>query len=394
MFGNLLLLNLKTFARQKIRLVVLLVLVAAMSVAAALAADFFLTESAIVGPIRIAVVDLDDSMETRMILAALGDDPEYIEMFEFAAMRQREAREALETGDVTAIITFPQDFGRSMIFGDNIPFSVTYNSERPLMSALVLAAANSFAEMLRAAQTGVYTTLNYADTQMLNRDQFDRVLMFVNMRFLGLVLGRAEIFVHDPQSITGGLTIWQTYIIAMYIALMLCAAFVMTDAMRRNFKGYFVVNLKNRGISPLKVFLSCFLANFLLFKIINLAMGLWAFGPSLDIILAITVITAGFAAFAAMITFLFSSTFSAGAFCAVAVGVSLFLSGGIIPVDFLSDGLRMASDVVFNTWAARLISGALLQESLAVPALACMAFVMLFAAIGCFAAYNKGRVRL
>ena len=394
MFGNLLLLNLKTFARQKIRLALLLLLVVSMSAIAGFAGNLFLTDGILPQPISIALVDLDDTFETRMILNAITDDPDYIDLLEFTILSAGDAQAALNRGDVTAIITFPEGFAHGMLMGRNIPFEVTYNSERPLASALVRVTTESFADMLRSSQIGVYVSLNYANMQEITRDQFDMVMLAVNMRFIGLVMSRGDIFIHDDQSVTGGLDILQAYLIAMYCALMLCAAFVMTDATRQNFSKFFMLKLKNRGVSPLKPFLACLAANFLLFIVVNAGLGFMLFGFSINIntILAIVVITTGFAGFAAMITFLFNSTFSAGSFSAVVVGVSLFLSGGIIPLGFFPDGLRIASGVVFNTWATRLISAALLDESLALPIAACIAFALIFASIGCLAACRRGRV--
>jgi len=392
MFRYLLLLNLKTFARQKSRLFAVLILTVLVSAIAGLAGDFFLTDGVLAEPIAIAVVDLDDTAETRMILSAIVDDPIYDDLLEFSIHTARDAQAALDNGEITAIITFPDGFARGLLMGRNIPFEVTYSGERPLAAALVRVATESFADMLRSSQIGVYVTLNFANNQGVSRAEFDRVMMAVNMRFIGLVMNRSEVFDSDEQSVTGGLTIQQAYLIPMHFVLMLCAAFVMTDSVRQNFSRFFVINLKNRGISPLQVFLACCLANFLLFTAINAGLGLWIFGFGINMLLAIAVISVAFAAFAAMIAFVFDTSFSAGSFCAVVVGVSLALSGGIIPIEFFSDGLRMASDAVFNTWAVRLVSAVLLGESVAVSTAACIAFALIFATIGCIATYRRGRI--
>ena len=394
MFCSLFLLNLKTFTGQKFRLIVLLLLLISISAVAGLAGDFFLTDGILAEPISIALVDLDNSAETRMILSAIVDEPDYIDLLEFVILSPREAYAALDDGTVTAIITFPEGFAHGMLMGQNIPFTVAYNSERPLASALVRVVTESFADMLRSSQIGVYVTLNFANTQEIPREQFDRILLAVNMRFIGLVMNRGEIFIHDNQSVTGGPDIRQAYLIAMYCALMLCAAFVMTDAMRQNFSRHFILKLKKRGVAPLKLLLACLAANFLLFVAINAGLGflLLDFSVSTSSLLVIIVLTAAFAAFAAMIIFVFDSAFAAGSFSAVAVGISLFLSGGIIPIEFFGDGLSRASNFVFNTWAVRLIFNLLLDESLVIPVTLCLTFALIFAMIGCFAAYRKGRV--
>ena len=394
MFWNLLALNLKTFARQKFLLIMLLLLLVSVSFVAGFAGTLFLTEGVLASPISIVLVDLDESVESRMIINTLVDDPDYFDLIDFAIYTPQEAMELLDDGDFTAIITIPEGFARGMQTGHNIPFSVAINDERPIASALVRIAVESFADMLRSSQIGVYVTLNFANTQDIPRAEFERILMAINMRFIGLVMNRQEIFIHDDQSVTGGLVIWQAYLIAMYSALMLCVSFAMTAAMRQIYSGFTVLKLKRRGASALKLFLACFAAIFLLFFIINIGVWLWLLDFSINInsALAAIVLTAGFAAFAATITFVFSSSFAAGCFSAVFAGISLFFSGGIIPVDFFGEELRMISNLVYNTWAVRLISAAMLDEGFALPMIICMSFALIFGSIGCFAAFYRGRV--
>ena len=394
MFWELLSLNLKTFARQKILLIALLLLMLSVSFIAGIAGTLFLTDGILAGPISIGLVDLDDSVESRMIVSAIVDEPDYIDLVEFAILTPEEAQVVLDNGEFTAIITLPEGFAHGMQTGHNIPFSVTLNDERPLANALVQIAVDSFADMLRSSQIGVYVTLNFANARDIPRAEFDRVLMAVNMRFIGLVMNRSEVFIHDNQSVTGGLVIWQAYLIAMYSALMLCVSFALTGAMRQIFNKFSILKLKHRGVSPLKLFLACFTTIFLLFFVINSGVWLWLFEFNINIntTLATIVSAAGFAAFAAMITFVFTSTFAAGSFSAVFAGISLFFSGGIIPIDFFGDELRMISDVVFNTWVVRMISAALVGESIILPMIVCICFAFVFAAIGCFAAFRKAMV--
>ena len=389
-FWNLLVLNLKTFARQKIRLILLLLVMLSVSFAAGIAGTLFLTDGILAGPISIALVDLDDSIESRMILNALVDEPGYVDLIEFSILTPEEA----QAGDFTAIITLPQGFAHGMQTGQNIPFTVVLDDGRPLASTLVQVAVDSFADKLRSSQIGVYVTLNFAGTQEITRAEFDWVLMAVNMRFIGLVMNRGGIFIHDYQSVTGGLAIWQAYLIAMYSALLLCVSFALTGPMRQIYSKFSILKLKHRGVSPSKLFLACFCAIFLLFITINTGVWLWLFDFNINFntIFITIVLTAGFAAFAAMITFVFTSTFAAGSFSAVFAGISLFLSGGIIPVGFFGEELRMISGIVFNTWAVRLISAALIDENIILPMIVCILFALFFTAIGCFAVYSRGKV--
>jgi len=400
---NIISLNLKTFARQKGRITALLAITATLCLAAGLAGNFFLTGAGIARQIPVAIVDLDESAETLMIISAIMESPEHGALLQFSRRTQQDAATALEAGSVVAVITLPENFGAAMTGGRNIPFAVDYNRDMPLMSALVRVVADSFADMLRSSQTGVYVTLNYAALQELPPYLYNAIFMGVNMRFLGLVMNRSDMFAVETQSVTGGLAIWQAYFMASYIALMMCFAFVMTDAVRLNFRSYFLLNLALRGVSPREVFLACAVSYLILIMALNA--GLWlsvalisaalelpAVGLGFSLLWGITVVAAVLASFAAMLTFVFSGALSAGIFTAAFTGVSLFLSGGIIPVDYFSQGFRLLSNAVFNTWGVRLFSAALTDGSLIIPTAACAGFTLLFSAIGCTAAGFRGRV--
>ncbi|MCL2250049.1 MAG: ABC transporter permease [Oscillospiraceae bacterium] len=388
---NILRLNLKVILRHKTCIILLLVFIALLTVTAAFAADFLMSDGGI-GPISIAVVDLDGDFVTRMIVTAVVEQMGTGDLLYFTLRHPSEANVALADGSVAAIITLPENFGAAMISGENIPFLVQYNQSRPFTSALVQTAADSFADMLRSAQMGVYTVLNYARTQGVSGDDFDRLLMAVNMRYIELVINRADMFSTETLYITGALPIWQTYFFAAYIVLMMCAAFTLTDAIRRNFTRNFIIRLSLRNVPFRTLILACVLSYFLLLALLNI--GLFALYVPLGLIvelpaitlgashlLGITVIFALMAAFATLLTFAFDTTLSAGIFTALFSIISLFLSGGIIPMAFLSTSLQIASNAVPNTWGIRLLTAAELGGNILIPALGCFAFALLFASL-------------
>jgi len=384
MFLQLLLVNIKIYAAQKVRLAVLFFAVIGISVMVGLVGSYFLNEVGF-NAISIAIVDLDDGFETQMILSALADDSQASSGFNFVRFSAEDAQAALDSGGVAAVITFPENFGNSMIIGENIPFTIVYNNERPLASALVQIAAEAFADMLRSSQMGVYVTLNFAREQDISPAQFDMILMAVNMRFLNIVMNRTEMFFPIMQDDTAGFTIWESYFITVYFALILCVTFIMTGALRQNFNRLCIKRLKVQKVSAFSIWSACFAVGFLLIAVINLAVGLWFFGFSSALLLAMVIISMVFAAFAAMLVFF--NDFTAGVFSAVFVGLSLFLSGGIIPVDFFSENLRIISGIVFNTWAVRLVSG----ENIVASSVAIFVFSFIFFIIGYCSVLRKGR---
>lgn len=390
-FWSIVALNIKTMWFHKIRVIMLLVLIALISVTAGILGNFFLNNDNIIGTVSVAVVDLDDGFETRMILSYITESAGYGELLNVVVHNETSAAVALENGDVTAIVTFPQNFGTALVTGENIPFNVTYNENRPLTSALVRVMANAFSDMLKSSQMGVYVTLNYARQQNLPAQQFDRMFLGVNMRFIGLVMSRSDIFFAEDLTFDG-LLIWQSYSLAFYIALMMCAGFVMTDVKRRNFNNFTLINLRQQGIGGLHVNLACIFSFFLLFIVLNI--GLWLFlvpyGMPIKLIPVVIVIGMVLSSFSTMLIFVFKSTVSAGGFTALFVGISLFLSGGIIPVAYFGRVFQVGSFLVFNTWGTRLFAAVLTEESVLLPLVMCFIFATIFMSIGHIAAHVKG----
>lgn len=150
------------------------------------------------------------------------------------------------------------------------------------------------------------------------------------------------------------------------------------------------------------VFLTCAISYFLLLLTLNVGislcaaalgafLGLPTIGMNTGFIFGIVIVTTVLAMFAAALVFVFNSTLSTGAFTAVFVLVSLFLSGGIIPIEFFSSNVQLLANFVFNTWSARLLASGLTGENLLLPFAMCILFGSIFAVIGCIAANLRGR---
>jgi hypothetical protein len=184
------------------------------------------------------------------------------------------------------------------------------------------------------------------------------------------------------------------------VALILCAAFVMTDSIRKDLNRHTLISLKIKGVSPFVVFLATVVSYFLLLVFLNIV--LWAvavFGLSIEInaglVGAVAVVLAVVATFAAMITFAFKNALSAGIFTTIFVAASLFLSGGVVPVAYFSGWLRQAAEFTFNFWATRILAFPLSGDYggfVLNAALMCILFGLIFGALGFLAVYFKSRV--
>jgi len=389
MLINALKLNIKTFYYHKVRIIVFAIVLVLLCLAAAATGRYFLYGENFVGPIHIGLVDKDDSFETRLILSNIEDHSEYYELIEFTHFTENEAIIVLENNEIAAIVTLPPNFGAGIISGENIPFAITYATNRPFTSSIVKMVSYSFADMLRSAQTGVYITLNYANAADITPMRFNEIFFGVNVRFLGIVMERTDIFDTQMQYLTGRVNIQTAYLIAAFITAMLCTFFVLTDIIRKNYSEFTIKTLKLRGIKLSNIFFGTVLSYFVVLTLCASVVLFLMENITLALVLSGVVVIFTVATLGAMVTFVFKNHLSSGIFVTLFIVVSLFLSGGVIPVDFFPPGLRITSYFTFNYWAARLLEVGLLGEIGVGYIFMSLLFALVLASFGI---YKIGRV--
>lgn len=87
--------------------------------------------------IQVAVVDEDQSPETRTLLDQLQKEGALGESLSLIPMTEGEARKAMENGSAAAIVTIPPGFTNDLRHGENRPIHVMTSSEKPLASSMV-----------------------------------------------------------------------------------------------------------------------------------------------------------------------------------------------------------------------------------------------------------------
>lgn len=378
---NLLKLNLKTFYYNKSRIILFVIFLAGLSAAATAMADFFLGGQNIINPIYVAAADLDNSFETRLIMSALADSADY-DLVNLIPMDYYEAGRAFAAGEVGAIFTFPYGFGESMVTGINMPVTVVYDRQRPMSAAILFLVGEAFSNMLRTSQTGVYIALNYAAAYG-SPELYNNVFFSVNLRFMGLVMSRDSAFIREYISPLGTLDSLTSYFTAAYITIMLFSTLIFGDLIRKNYSQHTLISLKFLGITPIAIFAGLGASYFILFGLISFCLFIFALSLGLAIpVFSMILINLFISAFAAANGFLFDKHLSCGIFTGVFALFSLFLSGGVIPLGYLSESLRAVSIFTFNFWAKELIASDLSGQIGAIPVLVIVGFIGVFTIIG------------
>ncbi|MCL2578564.1 MAG: ABC transporter permease [Oscillospiraceae bacterium] len=327
------------------RIVVFVCLTALLSVIAGLLGSFLLYGEGAVPPIGVALVDEDNSFESRMLTGYLTDMGQERRLIDFFEADRAGGQALLERGQVSAVILIPQEFMAGVMDGRNQPFTVTLDSASPMRAAFIRTFVGVYADMLRTGQQGVYTALDAA-RQYGDERATQEMFRLSNMRFLTAMLNRGSMMETETVTATGAVSAADHYTASAFVFLMLLGASLFLDVWGKACGRPIVLRLSALGAWPVKSGLgylagamlpfgaACLLL-FLISAAANLVfdLGLGFSVPLLAGLLMTVLVCGGFMLASA---WLFGEGPGGGIFVFLYGLAGLFLSGGVLPPAYLA----------------------------------------------------------
>jgi len=172
--------------------IVLLLLMPLLSIAFfTYALSPYLNKSSFIEPFDIAVVDNENTTQTRILLKQL----EEIEIFkEIHRVDENKAKELISGNKVAAAIIIPEKFSDSVAVGENKPVTVIGNRAMPLQSFVVKNLIQSAANLVSAGQSAINTIYYYNQKAGLDKEELQKEFSDSTMKFFVEALARNEIF--------------------------------------------------------------------------------------------------------------------------------------------------------------------------------------------------------
>ncbi len=326
--------------RQLWLLAGLAALCAALPLLAGRAAETALSEGVSFEHITLAVTAAEGDGLPRQLERTIGGMSDVSRYCQLRAMDRAEALEALEAGQVTAVLDLPEDFVRAVQSGENPDLRIIVDGGRPLESLLTLWVGQSAADLLAAAQAGIYAVLEEYDRMPppgLTRDQ---AVMEVNLKYVQWTLNRRELFNTKQLLPTDALPIALHYQLSLlaYLALSMAPLFAWTC------QGPWLTGLRRLRYARRSVLwgllaslLSCWaVMTAALFAALKLLLPL----PASQALGTAAIWAAFFAAWAAACALLTRSAAGCGGLSFLLALGLLALSGGIVPPVLLPETLR------------------------------------------------------
>ncbi|GHU50162.1 hypothetical protein AGMMS49975_00600 [Clostridia bacterium] len=330
---------------RKPRFALFLLTAAALTLFASLVGSGELYTSRLTDSIDVLVVDGDKTTETQMMTAVLED---YSGIMNIRTLEtEQEARDEILKNNAAAALLLPKGFSDGIKNGANIPFKVLLNEKQPVKMTLLKYFSFAFADMLAAAQSGVYASLDYVKGS--EPAEFDTMFNVINMRFLSLVINRADMFYVTEVSPTDSISVAAHYAVSFWIFLNVAGIILFADIVSGNFSRRVIVSLKLSGFGAFKFAAGLTAGFFALFFAANFAAAFIVLkGMPVYVLVVLLVSSFALSALASFILLLFKNPQAASVAATVLAGLGLFLSGGIIPREFLANSLARLSPFTIN----------------------------------------------
>jgi len=177
-------------------------------------------KSSFVEPFPIALVDLENTTQIRMLENQLKE----ISIFsEIRRMDEKAAMQELSEQSVGGIIIIPPDFTNSVSLGENKPVTVIGSSAMPLQAYIVKNTVQSAANLVSAAQSAIITIYHYDHEAGLSEAQIDERYNNAVMEYFLGALARKEIFLRVDRQSGYDLTPAEYFTAALIVVFMMFA---------------------------------------------------------------------------------------------------------------------------------------------------------------------------
>lgn len=150
-------------------------------------------------------------------------------------MEEDEARRALEKQEIQGYLIIPDDFIRSVMYGDNNKVTfVTGTSQYTIGTMLARELADTVSTLVTETQTGIYAFRRFARQEGETADLEQRTYE-INLRYFNYVLPRSELYAVDTPDSKTAVSIQGYYLCSALLLLLLflgipgCRLFIRSD---------------------------------------------------------------------------------------------------------------------------------------------------------------------
>ena len=316
----------------------------------------------------LAIVDLEASEWTKMIIDTVNQMESVTKLCEIQVLPKEKAKEQLDKGEVTAIITIPPQFVEDVMKGKNTPLTIEKKDGTLLESIVADELVSAAAKLLSAAQAGIYTTLDAYE--ILGSDggaKYEKLMQEINIIFTKEMLGRHNLFDVKEVVATKNMAPLQHYILSGFIAMMLLGLMLIMEVIEPFNRQEILMRYSVAKVKAEKLVLSKMIS----LSLFNVGVGGIILGSvailsklsgleiewslSLQGIMGILLSAVSLAGVSMIIGMLLRGKDAYSLFIFMIAAIMTFLSGGIIPTAYLPQAISKLKLFSYNAYALELL---------------------------------------
>ena len=316
----------------------------------------YLDKSSFIEPFPIALVDLENTTQTRMLENQLKE----ISLFsEIRRLSEDEAMQQLSDQTVGGVIIIPVDFTNSVAVGENRPVTVVGNSAKPLQAYVVKNIIQSAANLVSAAQSAIITIYNYDYKAGLSGAELDARYNNAIMEYFMEALARNEVFTTVDRQSGYDLSPVEYFTAALIVVFLMFAGMPGMKMLVTERSEGITRRLSAAPVGMWKVILSKLLVSVLLLilqfgliiavtsKVFN---NYWG-APIKNILILFCGIILAVSAWSLFVAVISSSPASADIIGNLGILLMAVVGGSIYPLSSMPAFIRNLSRLTINRWA-------------------------------------------
>ncbi|MGB3991067.1 MAG: ABC transporter permease [Acetivibrionales bacterium] len=316
----------------------------------------YLEKSSFIEPFPIALVDKENTTQTRMLIHQIED----IGIFSHViVMDEEDALRYLADKEVGGVIIIPEDFTNSVAIGENRPVTVVGNGVMPLQAYIVKNTAQSAANLVTAAQGAINTIWHYDNEAGLSDSELDARFNEAVMDYMLTALARTAVFESVEAENGSSVTPAEYFTAALIVVFMMFAGMPGMKMLVSERAGGITARLAATPVRMWKVVLSKLLVSIMLlviqFGVIilmtsRLFNNYWG-APVRDVLILFGAIILAVSAWSVFTASISPTPASADIIGNLGILLMAVLGGSIYPLTSMPESIRRISVLTINRWA-------------------------------------------
>ena len=310
-------------------------------------------------PFSVGVVDYDKSVGSKIAISGLQSEGYISKAADIKVIDEKEAMKRLNQGNLLCVVIIPVGFSQSLYLGENKPIKVYINKNDGTSAKLFEFFFNNSAELVTAAQSGIYTVYHMMLKSNAGSEEAYRIANKAIPDFMLNAMGRKDVFETVTVSNMPETDAVHYYTVCVSVMFLMFAGILGLRLINQDIESnvikrflispegifkYIIEKITVMIIIGLAEFVAVMMPVSLYFKV---SFAIFNFKLILTVIAIILVSTS----FCILISALSKSSAAASAWSIIALFIVCMASGCLYPSVIMSDGMKTVSGYIFSSWA-------------------------------------------